>query len=93
MTYGLYRIQPDDGAGDAGPKCIFWKKDEDTDTWQPVDQERPKVGCMVEVGSLIPRTFQQQDYWVTTPITEILFEFGPICVFKTKNSVYLWREF
>lgn len=52
---------------------------------------RPVVGCTMKVGSMFARTFQAQDWWRTSPITEILEDTPNRVVFKTRNSTYEWR--
>jgi hypothetical protein len=59
---------------------------------------RPKVGAAMIVGSPYARTYSRQDWWQTTPITEILEERieedGTEYVrFKTGNSEYEWKKF
>jgi len=49
---------------------------------------KPMIGCSLLVGSVTARTYQHQDYWLTTTITEILEENEKQVVFKTKNSKY-----
>lgn len=58
---------------------------------------KPSVGVSMRVGSTYSRSYSSQDYWTTTPVTEILEEFtddqGRLNVkFKTKNSTYWWKE-
>jgi hypothetical protein len=58
---------------------------------------KPRVGVVMRVGSITPRTFSA-DWWQTTPVTEILEEHtddeGNQWVrFKTQNSEYVWKEF
>lgn len=57
----------------------------------------PQVGVFMRVGSHMARSYSRQDYWTTTPITEILEDYidddERRCIkFKTKNSTYLWKE-
>lgn len=81
-----------DGAGDGGSRveAIQWKED---GTFDKVVGERPVVGCSMLVGSLNARTYGS-DYWLTTPVTEILEERTTddgkmeYCKFKTGNSTY-----
>jgi hypothetical protein len=100
MPYSLYRTR--DGAGDSGPMS-----DAVTPVWDEngklVDKiiehtARPKVGAAMVVGSPYARTYSAQDWWMTTPITEILEERiskdGTEYVrFKTGNSEYEWKHF
>ena len=63
---------------------------------------RPKIGSIIRVGSPFPRLNSSQDWWQTSPITEILDEWTETddddnlieCVrFKTGNSTYVWKQF
>jgi hypothetical protein len=91
--YSLVRDK--DGAGDSGPMCQIL----DAESGMPVhNADYPMVGFGVRVGSPYGRTYAAQDYWQTTPITEITEESvnddGYWTVkFKTKNSSYIWKEF
>jgi len=49
---------------------------------------KPIVGCSLLVGSVTARSYSDQDYWLTTEITEILEETEEYCLFKTLNSTY-----
>jgi hypothetical protein len=93
MRYSLIRER--DGAGDSGPMCQILELEEG---YNPIPNETyPRVGCGVRVGSPYGRSYSSQDWWQTTPVTEILEESVDrggyrIVKFKTKNSVYVWRE-
>jgi len=93
MRYSL--IKEDENVGDSGPMCQIL----DSESYSPIPNEvYPRVGCGVRVGSYYARTFSAQDYWQTSPVTEILEEWvdedGYSHVkFKTKNSTYVWKEF
>jgi len=91
MRYSLVR---EDGAGDSGSMCQIL----DPENYRPVDGDYPRLGFGIRVGSPYGRTYSSQDYWQTTPVTETLEEKinedGYWTVkFKTKNSVYTWKEF
>jgi hypothetical protein len=92
MTYSLFR---EDGAGDSGPMCEIL----DSESYKPIEGERyPRIGCGVRVGSYTSRSYSSQDWWATTPVTEILEEAVDSdgyrsMKFKTRNSVYQWKEF
>ena len=92
MRYALSRI--DGTAGDSGPLCEIL----DSESYKPIPGETyPRVGCGVRVGSPYARSYSAQDWWQTSPITEILEETVDrdgyrIVKFKTRNSVYVWRE-
>jgi hypothetical protein len=51
---------------------------------------RPRVGVAMRVGSHYARTYDAQDWWQTTLITEILEESDEVVRFRTGNSVYEW---
>lgn len=76
-----------DGAGDSGARCesIRWNED---GTLKEVVGSRPVVGCSMLVGSLTARSYSNQDYWLTTKVTEILEERDDYVKFKTGNSIY-----
>lgn len=84
-----------DGAGDQGSRveAIQWNED---GTFKEVVDNKPTVGCSFLVGSITARTYSDHDYWLTTPVTEILEEkfdkkdSGKLiyCKFKTENSIY-----
>lgn len=78
-----------DGAGDCGTcsEAIEWNED---GTKKGVVSDRPTVGCSMLVGSWRASTYSRQDYWLTTPVTEILEETEDYVKFKTGNSVYEW---
>lgn len=81
-----------DNAGDQGSRveAISWNED---GTFKAVEGHRPIVGCSMLVGSTSARSYSHQDYWLTTPVTEIIEEKldGDDLVyskFRTGNSVY-----
>lgn len=82
-----------DGAGDSGAsvQSIAWNED---GTFKEVVGDRPVVGCSMCVGSVSARSYSEKDYWLTTPVTEILEEkFDKdnnllYSKFKTGNSIY-----
>lgn len=91
MRYSLYR---EDGAGDSGPMCQIL----DQESYKPIEGETyPRLGCGVRVGSFYGRTYASQDWWQTSPVTEILEEWTDDegykhMKFKTRSSVYTWKE-
>lgn len=93
MKYSL--VRESDGAGDSGPMCEIL----DGTTYKPIEGETyPRVGCGVRVGSPYARSYVSQDWWQTSPITEIIKEYINdegywTVVFKTRSSVYTWKEF
>ena len=88
-------VRQDGSAGDSGPLCEII----DGESWTVIPGETyPKLGCGVRVGSIYARSYSGQDYWQTTPITEITDEWidddgYKHMRFKTKNSTYIWKEF
>lgn len=93
----MYAIN-DDGSvdyskGDSGGMSrAYWIEDNEV----RYEAAKPRVGVRMRVGSTTARSFSAQDYWQTTPVTEIIKEEvlgGRISVtFKTANSTYLWKE-
>lgn len=69
-------------------QAIRWN---DTGNYKEIVSSRPVVGCSMLVGSPVVRTYENQDYWLTTEIVEILEDNGDIVRFRTKNSKYEWR--
>jgi len=76
-------------------QAIAWNED---GTFKEIVDHKPVVGCSLLVGSVTARSYSNQDYWLTTKVTEIieekmneegLFEFVR---FKTQNSEYIVRE-
>jgi len=80
-----------DNKGDSGSRveAIAWNED---GTVKEIVDNRPIVGCSLLVGSVTARSYSAQDYWLTTPITEILEETVKdneyYIKFKTGNSIY-----
>lgn len=77
-----------DGAGDMGARseAIAWENG----VFKEIVGNRPTLGCSMIVGGVTARTYQQQDYWLTTVITEIIEERQDYVRFKTENSEYEW---
>ena len=78
-----------DGSGDSGARSEAYKYVNGKYT---VFGNRPTVGYGMLVGSINARTYQQQDYWQTSAVTEILEETEDYVKFKTTNSIYEWRQ-
>lgn len=91
MIYSLRRLS--DGAGDSGQMSNIL--DYANDNYK--ENGAPRLGCAIRVGSIYSRTYANQDYWTTTPVTEIVSDNTVndvrTIVFKTKNSEYEWKEF
>lgn len=88
MRYSLRRVS--DGAGDDGPLSAILKVE---DNKVVSKQGRPEVGYWMQVGSIYARTYQMQDYWQTTEITEITKDTENEVHFRTRNSEYIWTQF
>lgn len=76
-------------------EAISWNED---GTFKEIVGSTPVVGCSMLVGSITARSYSAQDYWLTTPVTEVLEEekdddgkFVRV-KFKTENSVYEIRS-
>ena len=90
MTYSLYRT---DGAGDSGPISNIFRRNPNSGELEQ-KSGRPQLGWGVKVGSPYARSYQAQDWWATTPVTEIVEESDKKVVFKTRSgSTYIWEEF
>lgn len=79
-----------DGAGDSGSMSDIWRENPDTKQIEWEQGQRPRIGWGVRTGSLTGRSYSYQDYWTTTPVTEILEEKEDYIRFKTGNSEYEW---
>lgn len=90
MPYSLRRLS--DNAGDSGQMSTIICYDDNT-----MKQGAPQLHCAIRVGSLYSRTYASQDYWTTTPVTEIVSDIIEndvrTIIFKTRNSEYEWKEF
>ena len=80
-----------DGAGDSGGMSLALWIAEDGQVQEQYNA-RPKVGVCMRVGSVYARTYNAQDWWQTTMITEILEERDNYVRFRTGNSVYEWSS-
>lgn len=90
MTYSLRRTR--DGSGDSGPlSCLLRYNDQKEVEYK--HNARPEVGWVMQVGSPYARSYQAQDYWQTTYITEILEDSEDFVRFRTGNSEYEWEKF
>ena len=91
MAYNLYRIPDEKGDTGGSSKAIAWNED---GTLKDVIDYKPIVGCSMQVGSVTARSYSNQDWWMTTEVTEILEEIKNddthYIRFKTGNSEYEW---
>ena len=82
-----------DGKGQTGSivESIAWNE---CGSFKEITGSIPKVGCSVRVSTVTAGMYTTQDYWLTTPVTEIVKEEknedGKLSymMFKTENSVY-----
>lgn len=87
----LYR--EGDNSGDSGAMFNIYRQNPETYEVEWEHQpEKPRLGWGVQVGSFSARSFSHQDYWTTTPITEIIEERDGYMKFKTRSgSTYIWE--
>lgn len=71
--------------GGARVDAIEWNED---GTFKKIKGHKPIVGCSLLVGSITARSYSGQDYWMTTPVVEILEKTKNYCIFRTNNSIY-----
>ena len=76
--------------GGARSEAIKWKPD---GTRESTVSRRPTMGCSMLVGSVTARSYSNQDYWLTTEVSEILEDTEDMVRFKTVNgSTYEWVD-
>lgn len=68
-----------------------------TPSAEVIPNSQPTVGCAMRVGSIYARTYPSQDWWMTTPVTEIVEDWydedgNYNVIFHTRNSRYHWKE-
>jgi len=80
-------IRERDGAGQHGALVESF----DPETMKVVGN-KPTVGQVLRVGTVTAGMFSDQDWWMTTPITEIISETDDEIKFKTKNSIYTFKK-
>ncbi len=83
----LYRIT--DGKLKIGglSQAISW---DENGNMQKINGHKPMVGCSLLVGSILAKTEEGQEYWLTGIITEIVEDRCNYIRFKTVNSEYEW---
>jgi hypothetical protein len=94
----LTKIHPDgtEEVKEQGARVEAIQWDKETGRSKVVDH-KPVIGCSLLVGSVTARTYSDQDWWLTTPITEMIQEIydtqgRPLKFkFKTNNSIYELR--
>lgn len=83
-------VRTRDGAGDLGGLSMIFRLNPDTSEVEFLDNQRPRLGWRIRVGSITSRMFGNQDYWSTTEVIEIVEEKEGYVKFKTSNSDYEW---
>ena len=81
-----------DGSGDVGASVVAIRENPETGELEHKQTDRPLVGWALQVGSVTARSYSNQDWWMTTPVTKILEAdlTDDYCYYKfeTGNSVY-----
>jgi hypothetical protein len=95
MTYSLSKLGDGNsptGVGDSGSMSMaLWIED---GAGKSEQDARPRVGVSMRVGTMFARSYSAQDWWQTTPITEIVEDTPERVLFKTKSgSLYEWTVF
>jgi hypothetical protein len=87
----LVRVLDGEGFSGSLVQSIAWNED---GSFKEVTGGRPTVGESLKVGTVTAGTYSTRDWWMTTPVTEIIKEEkneeGKLTyvMFKTENSVY-----
>jgi len=87
----IVRVRDGEGYQGSLVESISWNED---GTFKEVTGSKPTVGESMRVGTATAGMFSNRDWWMTTPITEIIKEEkneeGKLTyvMFKTENSVY-----
>ena len=85
-------IRMSDGKGDSGSNVEAIRLNPETDNPEYKHTREPIVGWALRVGSVTARTYSNQDWWMTTPVTEIMERTEKdnelYVKFKTGNSIY-----
>lgn len=90
-----------DGEGDSGPLLISYRLPKTKKEWREnslIKQGKNgeiHLDCHIQCGSFYARTYNPQDYWMTTRVVEILFvnTKRTEVKFKTQNSIYILKSF
>ena len=90
----LFRLK--DGKGDQGSNVEAIRINPKSGKVEFKQVKKPIVGWALRVGSVSARSYSSQDWWMTTPIIEILEEnkdeHGHYVKFLTRsNSIYEFR--
>lgn len=80
------RKKNDFSCGDSGGELVSI----DPDTLQPAGENgEVKVGCRVRCGSIYARSYQKQDWWMTSTVNKIVKVENGWAIIETNNSVYV----
>ena len=102
MKYSLTCYNPDTGEeiyykGDSGPmsNSILHREGGEPEI---TENSQPVIGECMQVGTYFARTMSSQDWWLTTPVEEILESYEDEKCFSVKfktrsGSYYHWRKF
>ena len=89
MAFHLRRTRDGEGESGGSSEAIEWNEDL---TYKGVKGYYPEIGCSMKVGSVTARSYSNRDWWMTTPITEIVSETDDEIKFKTQNSSYTLKK-
>ena len=86
----LVKVHPDgrEEMKEGGSRVEAHRYSDKTGLYEGVVGHEPMVGCSLLVGSVTARSYSDQDYWLTTEITEIVERTNEHILFKTLNSTY-----
>jgi hypothetical protein len=89
MRYSLRRLS--DNAGDSGSLWVYRiGKDNKVEQQTHKGINNIEIGDVIQVGSVYARSYQSQDWWITTPITKILKRSTHVLWFETRSgSTYI----
>jgi hypothetical protein len=86
-------IRDSDGQGCSGCRvqAIDPVTNKVVESFDPVDLKTLLGKCLL-VGTITAGTYSDRDYWITSPVTEIVSETTEEIKFKTKNSTYTLKK-
>ena len=76
-----------DNKQESGSRVEAWSLNADR-SLKEIKGHEPIIGCCLLVGSVTARSYSKSDYWITTPIKEIVEKKEGYIKFKTENSTY-----
>jgi len=87
-----YVLRRSDGAvGDSGGSSTSIRINPESNEIEVIHNSKPLVGYVIRVGSVTARSYQAQDWWQTSMITDIIEDKDSFVRFKTLNSEYTWE--